>query len=90
MSIEALLIIGCVFGNGESCVTSGQAYYQSTDLPYIVSQFEREHKTAVYTFTLVSTLFERKVTAGIGDNFVASIDFTKGTGVPFLKYTVGF
>ena len=88
--IESLLIMGCIFGNSTGCVTAGQAYYQTTELPAIVSKIEKEQVEAVYIVTTMSTVIERKATFGIGYNFVASLDFTSGSGAPFLKWTKGF
>jgi hypothetical protein len=90
MGIESLLIIACVFGNGNSCTTSAQAYYLTTDLPDYVASIEREHKQAVYAATLLATALERKASVGIGYNLVASMDFTSGTGAPYLKWVWGF
>jgi len=88
--IESLLIMGCIFGNSNSCVTSGQAYYKTTELPSIVSMIEKNNREAVYAVTTLSTIFEKKATVGIGYNFVASLDFNSGSGAPFLKWTKGF
>lgn len=90
MGIETLLIFSCIFGNSNSCITSGQAYYLTTELPAIVNKIEKEQVEAVYITTMMATALEKKATVGIGYNFVASVDFTSGSGSPFLKWTKGF
>ena len=90
MTLESMLLIGCIFGNDKSCLTSAQAYYQVTEWPRHVQKYVEERQSLSQTILLMGVIHNKKATAGLTENIAASVDFTTGSGYWELRWTYGF
>lgn len=90
MNVEALLLIACLHGNEQSCLTSAQAYYKYSNLEQITQHIEtnirEQHKVIYYTGLVVASATERKATIPLVYNFSLSSDLN----TTMLKWGFGW
>ena len=59
--LETLLLVSCLSGTSNSCMTSGEAYTKYSGIDVIVDQYGKEHPLMAQTIGAIGLFKERKV-----------------------------
>lgn len=86
----SLLVLGCVYGNTNSCATSGNAVYVTTPGPQYVEYINKEYKEFAFSAGALAVAHERRLTTNIGYNFTTTLDWKKDLKVEFIRWETSF
>lgn len=60
--LETLLILACIGGNSNSCLTSGDAYQHYSGLKEAIEKYGKEHPILAQTLGAIALVKEKRTT----------------------------
>lgn len=88
--MEIILVLGCLFGNVNSCTTGGTAYFQYTGINKMVDEYGKKNLTLSYIVTIVAVANEQRIVAPLIRHKLHAVDLELKPDLALLTYKTGF